>query len=55
MEDMTNIQKVARQALKTFKTANRSPAKENLDVLKSMVRRPYIHHDFFAEGYIKFD
>ena len=41
MDDMASIQKLARQALKTFKTASRSPVKENLDLLESMVRRPH--------------
>ncbi|XP_028418211.1 2-aminoethanethiol dioxygenase-like [Dendronephthya gigantea] len=37
MEGMANIQKLARQALKTFKTASGLPLKENLDLLMSMM------------------
>ena len=38
MDEMAKIQKLARQALKTFRV-NGPPVKENLDVLKAMVRK----------------
>ena len=37
MENMSNIQKLAKQALKTFRTTSTAPSKQNLDVLKAMV------------------
>ena len=38
---MAKIQRLARQALKTFRVKSGSPVKENLDLLKAMVRRTY--------------
>ena len=35
---MAKIQKLARQALKTFRNPHGLPVKENLELLKSMVR-----------------
>ncbi|XP_046840489.1 2-aminoethanethiol dioxygenase-like isoform X2 [Xenia sp. Carnegie-2017] len=60
MVDMANIQKLARQAFKTFRSVEKPPTKENLDTLKEMMstitvndvnlsrpntrRRSFVHH-----------
>ena len=38
MEEMANIQKLAKQALKVFRVPSETLSKQNLDTLKAMVR-----------------